>query len=141
MFANRLGRRGTMIAAMTLSLFVIPMWAFGTTPAILTVGAFLMQAGVQGAWGMIPVYLTEMSGDATRGLVSGLAYQLGVLFGAPAPRLEFMLRDWIGYQWALASFEIMTILALIVILLLGRERRGRSFMKQPDSQPFVHFEQ
>ena len=141
MFANRLGRRGTMIAAMTLSLFVIPMWAFGTTPAVLMIGAFLMQAGVQGAWGMIPVYLTEMSGDSTRGLVSGLAYQLGVLFGAPAPRIEYMLRDRIGYEWALAGFEIMTILALIVILLFGKERRGRSFLKQPEPQSFSQFEQ
>jgi hypothetical protein len=65
--------------------------------------------------------------DETRGLVSGLAYQLGTLFGAPAPRVEFELQKHFGYQWAIAGFEIFTILALFLILALGKERKGRAF--------------
>jgi SHS family lactate transporter-like MFS transporter len=88
-----------------------------------------MQAGVQGAWGVIPVHLNEMSNDTTRGLVPGLAYQLGILFAAPTNTVEFVLRDRVGYQWALAGFEIMTIMALSIIISLGSERRGRSFIE------------
>jgi SHS family lactate transporter-like MFS transporter len=73
------------------------------------------------------VHLTEMVPDETRGLVSGLAYQLGTLVGARAPVMEFSLSARFGYRWALAGFEIFTILALIVILALGKERKGRSF--------------
>jgi hypothetical protein len=73
------------------------------------------------------VHLTEMAPDETRGLVSGLAYQLGTLIGARAPVEEFKLSAAYGYQWALAGFEIFTIISLIVILALGKERKGRSF--------------
>ena len=80
-----------MIAALCLSLLVIPLWAFGTSLAVLAIGSFLMQAGVQGAWGVIPVHLNELSPDETRGLVPGLAYQLGILIAAPTNKVEFML--------------------------------------------------
>jgi MFS transporter, SHS family, lactate transporter len=131
MFSERLGRRFAMILAMGLSLLVIPLWAFGGTVTMLIVGAFLMQFGVQGAWGIVPVHLTEMVPDETRGLVSGLAYQLGTLIGARAPVAEFALSARYGYRWALAGFEIFTIAALIVILALGKERKGRSFHRSP----------
>ena len=126
-FSERLGRRATMISAMTLSLLVIPIWAFGTSLAALAIGAFLMQAGVQGAWGVIPVHLNELSPDETRGLVPGLAYQLGILIAAPTNTVEFALRERVGYQWAIAGFEIVTIAVLIVTISLGKERKGRIF--------------
>jgi SHS family lactate transporter-like MFS transporter len=125
--SERLGRRVTMICSMTLALLVIPLWAFGNTIAVLAIGAFLMQAGVQGAWGIIPVHLSELSADETRGLVPGLAYQLGILIAAPTNSVEFLLREHVGYQWALAGFEIVTIAVLIVTIALGKERKGRSF--------------
>jgi SHS family lactate transporter-like MFS transporter len=126
-FSEKLGRRVTMIAAMSLALLVIPFWAFGTSVAVLAIGSFLMQAGVQGAWGVIPVHLNELSADETRGLVPGLAYQLGILIAAPTNSVEFMLRGRVGYQWAIAGFEIVTIAVLIVTIALGKERKGRSF--------------
>jgi SHS family lactate transporter-like MFS transporter len=128
-FSDRLGRRVTMIMALVLALIVIPFWAFGTSLVVLAIAAFLMQAGVQGAWGVIPVHLSELSADATRGLVPGLAYQLGILIAAPTNTVEFMLREHVGYQWALAGFEIVTISVLIVTIALGKERKGRSFHK------------
>jgi MFS transporter, SHS family, lactate transporter len=126
-FSDRLGRRRTMITAMTMALLVIPLWAFGGSIITLIIGSFLMQAGVQGAWGVIPVHLSELSPDETRGLVPGLAYQMGILIAAPTNTVEFMLREHVGYQWALAGFEMVTIAVLIVTLLLGKERKGRSF--------------
>ncbi len=128
-FSQVAGRRKSMISALVLSLAVIPLWAFGGGLAALVVGAFLMQAGVQGAWGVIPVHLNELSADAARGLMPGLAYQLGILFAAPTNSIEYALRDLFGYRWALAGFEIVTITVLIVILALGREQHGRSFVK------------
>jgi len=126
-FSDKMGRRVTMIVAMSLALCVIPLWAFGTSLLVLAVGSFLMQAGVQGAWGVVPVHLSELSPDETRGLVPGLAYQLGILIAAPTNTVELLLQEHVGYKWALAGFEIVTIGVLIVTIALGKERRGRSF--------------
>lgn len=133
-FSQVAGRRKSMIGALLLSLAVIPLWAFGGGLAALAVGAFLMQAGVQGAWGVIPVHLSELSADAARGLMPGLAYQLGILFAAPTNSIEYALRDLFGYRWALAGFEIVTITMLIIILSLGTEQHGRSFVSSDRSQ-------
>lgn len=122
------GRRKSMIAALGLSLVVIPLWAFGGSLAWLVAGAFLMQMGVQGAWGVIPVHLSELSADAARGLMPGLAYQLGILFASPTNTIEYWLRSRVGYQWALGGFEIATILVLAVILFFGAEHHGKSFV-------------
>jgi MFS transporter, SHS family, lactate transporter len=125
------GRRKGMIAALGLSLVMIPLWAFGGSLTVLVIAAFLMQAGVQGAWGVIPVHLNEMSADATRGLMPGLTYQVGILLASPTNSIQYALRDRVGYQWAIAGFEIVTILTLTVLLLLGSERHGRSFVRDP----------
>jgi SHS family lactate transporter-like MFS transporter len=125
------GRRKGMIAALGLSLVMIPLWAFGGSLIVLVIAAFLMQAGVQGAWGVIPVHLNEMSADATRGLMPGLTYQVGILLASPTNSIQYALRDRVGYQWAIAGFEIVTILTLTVLLLLGSERHGRSFVRDP----------
>ena len=133
--SERFGRRFSMVGALGLALAMIPLWAFSSSLAMLAAGAFLLQAGVQGAWGVIPVHLNEMSHDSTRGLVPGLAYQLGILFAAPTNTIEFALRDRVGYQWAIAGFEIVTIFALTIIILLGTERRGRSFVESAAVSP------
>ena len=124
--SETLGRRYSMIAALALSMAVIPLWAFGVSLSSLALGAFLMQMGVQGAWGIIPAHLNELSPDAVRGLVPGLAYQLGILIASPTNSIEYLLRDRFGYEWALASFEIATIVLLAFTLALGTERRGRT---------------
>jgi SHS family lactate transporter-like MFS transporter len=124
-----MGRRRSMIAALTLSLVVIPAWAFSGSLAALALGAFLMQVGVQGAWGIIPAHLNELSPDAVRGLMPGFAYQLGILFAAPTNTIEYALRDKLGYAWALAAFEIANIALLITVVALGSEKKGKSFMR------------
>jgi SHS family lactate transporter-like MFS transporter len=125
-----LGRRGSIIAALTLCMLVIPAWAFGHSFAMLTVGSFLMQVGVQGAWGVIPVHLNELSPDAVRSLFTGLVYQLGVLFGSPTNSIEYALRDRFGYPWALTIFEGFTIVALVIVFAVGPERKGKSFLRE-----------
>ena len=127
-FASQaLGRRKGMIAALALSLLTIPFWAFGHGVYGLACAAFVMQMGVQGAWGVIPVHLNEMSADAARGLMPGLAYQLGILFASPTNSIQYLLRDHVGYQWAIAGFEIVTIAMLVILLLGGAEQHNKDF--------------
>jgi SHS family lactate transporter-like MFS transporter len=130
--SESIGRRRSMLTALGLSLAVIPVWAFGRSLTILMVGAFLMQVGVQGAWGIIPAHLNEMSPHAVRGLLPGFAYQLGILIAAPTNNLEYALRDRFGYSWALAGFETINILLLAMIIAVGKEQKGRSFLSYSD---------
>jgi MFS transporter, SHS family, lactate transporter len=127
------GRRRSMIAALALSLLVIPMWSFGGSVGVLALGAFLMQVGVQGAWGIIPAHLNELSPDSVRGLLPGLAYQLGILFAAPTNTIEYALRDLVGYRWAMAGFEIGVIVVGGIIIALGPERHGKDFVRSSDA--------
>jgi SHS family lactate transporter-like MFS transporter len=129
LLSERVGRRHTMVMALAVALFVMPAWAFGSTLTMLAVGAFLMQMGVQGAWGIIPVHLNELSPDAVRGLLPGFTYQVGILLAALTPTVEFALRDRLGYAWALTSFELVVIAALSLMLVFGKEKRGRSFVQ------------
>jgi SHS family lactate transporter-like MFS transporter len=126
-FSEGMGRRRAMVSALALSLLMIPAWAFGSSPLLLIAGAFLMQVGVQGAWGIIPAHLSELSPTAVRGLMPGFAYQLGILFAAPTNTLEYALRDRFGYGWALAAFETTTIVLLATVIALGIERKGTDF--------------
>ena len=127
--SEHLGRRRTILLALALSLLVIPLWAFGKGLLALVIGAFLMQIGVQGAWGIIPAHLNELSPDSVRGLMPGFAYQLGILFAAPTNSIEYALRDRFGYAWALAAFEIANILLLATVVALGSEQRGKEFAR------------
>ena len=129
------GRRRSIVAALLLSLAMILPWAFGTSLVVLAAGAFLMQAGVQGAWGIIPAHLNELSPDAVRGLMPGFAYQLGILFAAWVNKIEYLLSGKLGYAWALATFEIANIALLITVVSLGQENKGKSFMKETGSGP------
>jgi SHS family lactate transporter-like MFS transporter len=124
-----LGRRKGMMCALGLSLLIIPFWAFGANVPLLIAAAVLMQMGVQGAWGVIPVHLNELAADSARGLIPGFAYQLGILFASPTNNVEFALRGRFGYQWALAGFEVVTIVALAILLWRGSEAHGKSFVK------------
>lgn len=130
--SERMGRRASIICALSLCALVIPLWAFGHSLTVLALGAFLMQIGVQGAWGVMPAHLNELSPDAVRSLFPGFVYQLGVLFGSPTNTIEYALRDRIGYQWALTVFEGCTILALVIVFALGPERKGRNFLRQAE---------
>jgi SHS family lactate transporter-like MFS transporter len=126
--SQSLGRRKGMMAALALCLLVMPFWAFGGSVPVLIVAMVFMQMGVQGAWGVIPVHLNELAADAARGLMPGMAYQLGILFAAPTNTIEYALRERFGYQWALAGFEIVTIVALVLLLWRGAEEHSRSFV-------------
>src|ERR1700738_1107129 len=128
--SERFGRLFSIIGSLSLCALVIPFWAFGHSLVVLAIGAFLMQVGVQGAWGVIPAHLNELSPDAVRSLFPGFIYQLGVLFGSPTNTIEYALRDRVGYQWALTIFEGCTIVALMIVFALGPERKGKDFFRK-----------
>jgi SHS family lactate transporter-like MFS transporter len=133
--SERIGRRRSLVCAALLSLCVIPLWAFGNTLTALAVGAFVMQVGVQGAWGIIPAHLNELSPAAVRGLIPGLAYQLGILVASPVNSIEYALRDHFGYSRALAWFEVANIILLTIVVSLGPESKGKEFLAQPRDGP------
>jgi len=126
-YSDRLGRRYAVILALTISALSIPLWAFGSTIVMLALGSFMMQFAVQGAFGVIPAHLNELSPSSVRSLFPGVVYQLGVLFGAPAVVVEFALRRHFGYQWALTIFEMCVIFSLFLIFGFGPERKGHDF--------------
>lgn len=122
------GRRGAVLLALVVAMVSIPAWAFGNSVATLSFGSFFMQIGVQGAFGVIPAHLNELSPDTARSLFAGCVYQLGVLLASPAPGLEFMLRRMIGYRWALTAFEAGLIMLMMIIIWFGPEARNRDFL-------------
>jgi SHS family lactate transporter-like MFS transporter len=126
-YSDRLGRRYAIILALIICALSIPLWAFGSTIVMLAIGSFIMQFGVQGAFGVIPAHLNELSPSSVRSLFPGVVYQLGVLFAAPSVVVEFTLRKHLGYQWALTVFEVCVILCLFLIFGFGPERKGHDF--------------
>ena len=127
--SERLGRRRTLVMAAGLAMCMIPLWAFGNTLVHLAIGAFAIQVGVQGAWGIIPAHLNELSPGAVRGLLPGLAYQLGNFLASPVNTIEYALRDKWGYSWALAGFEIGVIVLLALVVTWGPESKGKEFVR------------
>jgi SHS family lactate transporter-like MFS transporter len=135
--SEKIGRRYAVIAALGVCLLSMPLWAFGGSVMAIVVGSYLMQSGVQGAFGVIPAHLNELAPDAIRGLFPGFVYQLGVLFASPVLPLQNLLRSKFGYPWALTSFELLVILSLMLIFGFGPEKRGRSFVKTEESVPMA----
>lgn len=129
--SQKIGRRNAIMLALVIALASIPAWAFGKSLSVLVVGSYLMQTGVQGAFGVIPTHLNELSPDAVRSLFPGFVYQLGVLLASPATAIEFVLRDHFGYPWALTMFEASVIVLMIVIFWFGPEARDRNFLREP----------
>ncbi len=132
LLSERIGRRYSMLCALSLSLLIMPAWAFGGTLIVLALAAFVMQMGVQGAWGIIPVHLNELSPAAVRGLLPGFTYQIGILLAASTPTVEFALRDRLGYAWALTSFELVVMTGLALLLIFGPENYGKSFLREDE---------
>jgi SHS family lactate transporter-like MFS transporter len=130
--SQRYGRRITIITCAVLGLPLIPIFAFaGNGAGTLALGAFLMQVMVQGAWGVIPAHLTEMSPDAIRGFYPGVTYQLGNLLAALNLPIQLSLAESHGYSFALMWTVIPVLIAVIVLTAIGKEARGITFGQHP----------
>ncbi len=127
LFSDRRGRRRAIVTAMVLAIAMIPLWAFPPNLFLLAAGAFLMQLFVQGAWGVIPAHLSELSPDSIRGFLPGFAYQCGVLLASASALIEALLARTIPYQWAMAMTALLVFLGVAAAAAAGRERRGVTF--------------
>lgn len=126
LLSERVGRRGAIMLAALLALPVIPFWAFGTSPLVLGIGAFLMQVSVQGAWGIIPVHLNELSPAEIRATFPGFVYQLGNLVASYNLPIQVMIAEAHGNNYGLAMASVVGSVVVIIVLLVvrGPEHRG-----------------
>jgi MFS transporter, SHS family, lactate transporter len=125
--SDRFGRRFTMITSLLLGVLVIPLWAYAPTAAGLVTGAFLLQFMVQGAWGVIPAHITELSPDSVRGFLPGFAYQCGVLLAGSVAYVEAVFAQRTSYANAMALTALTVFLLAALIASRGPERRGARF--------------
>ncbi len=124
-WSQTLGRRRSILIAAALSLPVAYLWAYSTTMAGLAAGAFLMQICVQGAWGVIPAHLNELSPPEARATFPGTIYQLGNLIASSNAVLQTSIaeRDGDNYAFALASVAVAAAIAIAALAAVGREAR------------------
>ncbi|MDT7710297.1 MAG: transporter, family, lactate transporter [Pseudonocardiales bacterium] len=125
--SERFGRRYTIAFAAALALPIVPLFALSTTAGFLCLGSFLMQMMVQGAWGVIPAHLTEMSPDTIRGFYPGVTYQLGNCLAAFNLPIQQSLAASHGYPFALVVTVVPVLIAVIVLTLVGKEAKGIEF--------------
>jgi len=127
LYSDRLGRRRTIVLALVGALVVIPLWAFAPSLPLLVAGAFVMQFFVQGAWGVIPAHITELSPDSVRGFLPGFAYQCGVALASSIPHLQALFAAGASYASAMARSAAVVFALGAIVAGLGRERRGVAF--------------
>lgn len=125
--SQRLGRRYAIIWAAAMGLPIVPLFAWSHTAGMLCLGSFLIQVCVQGAWGVIPAHLTEMSPDAIRGFYPGVTYQLGNLLAAFNLPIQEHLAAAHGYPFALTVTVVPTLIAVVVLTAVGKDATGRRF--------------
>jgi SHS family lactate transporter-like MFS transporter len=123
--SQRIGRRVTIVLAALLSLPVLPFWAFGNTALTLGIAAFLMQVCVQGAWGVIPAHLNELSPPSIRATFPGVVYQLGNLLASYNATLQAAIGARMNhdYSWALAGVAGVVAVVIAILVGLGEEAR------------------
>ena len=124
-WSQRLGRRRTIVIAALLSIPVTYLWAFSTTFTMLAIGAFLIQFFVQGAWGVIPVHLNELSPANVRATFPGTVYQLGNLIASSNAVIQTSIaaRHGDNYASALAGVAVVAAVVIAILTSIGREAR------------------
>jgi len=138
-FSQRIGRRMAIVVAAILGICMIPLWAFSPTIVLLAIGGFLMQFMVQGAWGIIPAHLNELSPAESRGTFPGFVYQFGNFLSAGAAQIEaqfattrFRLANGSAdYAHAMAIIAVIVFVAVIFFTLIGKEARNVVFAAAP----------
>jgi SHS family lactate transporter-like MFS transporter len=125
--SDRFGRRRSMIVALLLAVLVIPLWVYSPSVILLAVGAFLMQFMTQGAWGVIPAHLAELSPNSVRAFLPGFAYQCGVLLASSVVYIEAVFAEHMSYSTAMALTGVTVFSLAAIVTALGKERRATVF--------------
>jgi MFS transporter, SHS family, lactate transporter len=126
-WSERIGRRRAIVTAALLALPAIPLWAYSHSVALIALGAFLMQFMVQGAWGIIPAHLNELSPPSVRGTFPGFTYQLGNLLSSRNVVVQAKLveqRFGGRYPPVLAGTVVIVASLVALVTLLGKEAKG-----------------
>lgn len=130
LYSDRRGRRRAMIVSIGLALILIPAWIAAPNFGVILVGAFLMQFMVQGAWGVIPAHINELSPDTLRGFFPGFAYQLGVAIAAFSAPIETALGKRMTYGHAMGIFAAIVLILGAAVIALGPEAHGVKFGRE-----------
>ncbi len=135
--SQRIGRKRAIVIAALIAVPVAPLWAYAPGPVLLAVGAFLMQFFVQGAWGIVPVHLNELSPDEVRGTFPGFAYQLGNLLASGNATMQADLAaHWNGdYAYALVIVAMIVAVVVAVLTGLGYEKKDVRFGTEEAEEP------
>lgn len=126
--SERIGRVNAITIAALIALPAIPFWAYGSTALILAIGAFVMQVGVQGAWGVVPAHLNELSPGPVRATLPGLVYQIGNFLASYNGPFQAKLAEAPGnsYGYALALVAGVVAVALVILIRFSPEKRGQA---------------
>ncbi|HKW87756.1 MAG TPA: MFS transporter [Candidatus Acidoferrales bacterium] len=127
LFSDQRGRRRAMVIAVCLAILLIPLWIAAPNLKLIIAGAFLMQFMVQGAWGVIPAHINELSPDALRGFFPGFAYQLGVLIASGSAPIEAWMGRRMTYGYAMGVFAAAVLLVGAIVIALGPEAHRVAF--------------
>ena len=140
-WSQKIGRRRAIMFASLLALPMIPMWAFAATPLVLGIGAFLVQVAVQGAWGVVPVHLNELSPPGVRGMFPGFAYQAGNLIASINLPMQAAIAKTHGEDYALALALVCGLMAMFIAAwtAFGPERLEADFTAEANARASTHF--
>lgn len=124
--SDKWGRRRAVITAFVLGIVLIPVWAYAPNQVLLIASAFLMQFMVQGAWGVIPAHLAELSPNSVRAFLPGFAYQSAGTLASSVVYIEAVFAQKTSYATAMALTAFTVFILAAVMAALGRERRGHT---------------
>jgi SHS family lactate transporter-like MFS transporter len=127
--SDRFGRRRAMIGAALGALLTVPLWIAAPTSALIVLGGFVMQFFVQGAWGVIPAHMNELSPGHLRAFLPGFAYQIGMLCAGIVPYVETVLGEHFSYAQSMGFLTATALIVGMVVIGLGPEAHGITFRK------------
>jgi SHS family lactate transporter-like MFS transporter len=122
--SERIGRRAVVIICAVAGLPILPIFAASHTIGLICLGSFLMQFVVQGAWGVIPAHLNELSPAEIRGFYPGVTYQLGNCLAAFNLPIQERLAGSHSYAFAISTTMVVVFIAVAVLAAVGKEARG-----------------
>jgi SHS family lactate transporter-like MFS transporter len=127
LLSDRFGRRRVMVGALLGGILMVPLWVYAPSTALLVLGAFMVQFMVQGAWGIIPAHLSELSPDSVRGFLPGFSYQCGVLVASSVVYIEAVFARTMSYGSAMALTAVTVFTLAAIVAAAGKERKGHVF--------------
>ena len=128
-WSDRAGRRKAMVVSAFFALVIIPLWIAAPSTALVALGVFLMQFFVQGAWGVVPAHINELSPSALRGFFPGFAYQLGNLCASSISYLESALGEHFTYAQSMGVLMAAVLIVGMIVIASGPEAHGVTFRK------------